>query len=178
MTHQTWRCGALLLGAVLASSGCTSKREAGAVPASPLACTLSVAPRVRAGEPLMLRFQLTNRTGQPLYVLDWHSPLEGLLSRMLQVTRDGQDVPYRGPMVKRGDPGAEDYRAVAPGASVEESIDVGLAYETAAPGRYRIAFAGPLLDVVTDAAEVPRPLDRHQAVPVQCPAVETERLAP
>ena len=61
---------------------------------------------------------------------------------------------------------------------MEESIDVALAYETQAPGRYRIAFSGPLMDVATDKAELPRPLDKHQAMPVQCAAVETERLAP
>jgi hypothetical protein len=176
MNGRGWRRAALLAVAV-GSAACASKREAAAVSNVPLACELSVAPRVAPGEPMLLRFRLTNRTAQPLYVLDWHTPLEGLLSRMLQVSRAGQDIPYQGPMMKRGDPGADDYRAIAPGASVEESIDVGLAYETQAPGRYRIAFAGPLRDVVTSPSEVPRPLDKHQPMAVQCPAVETERLA-
>jgi peptidyl-Lys metalloendopeptidase len=186
MSAGPWSLAALLC-AVTFGSACSSKPreakpEAAPMPSAasaPLECTLSVAPSVRAGEPMMLRFQLTNRGAQPLYVLDWHTPLEGLLANMLQVSRaGGAELPYQGPMAKRGNPTAEDYRTLAPGASVEGEIDVGLAYETGAPGRYRIAFRGPLMDVAREQAGLPRPLDHHEPMPVSCAPVETERLAP
>jgi peptidyl-Lys metalloendopeptidase len=180
MIAGRWSLAALLCVAAVGGACAGKKQEAATMPsATPLECTLTVAPSVRAGEPMLLRFRLTNRGAQPLYVLDWHTPLEGLLANMLQVSRaGGAELPYQGAMAKRGNPSAEDYRTVAPGASVEEEIDVGLAYETAAPGRYRIAFRGPLMDVARQQAEVPRPLDSHQSMPVQCAPVETERLAP
>jgi len=141
-----------------------------------LACSLSVPAQVRSGEPLMLRFRLTNRTPRTLYVLDWHTPLEGVLANMLRVRHEGQERLYQGPMLKRGDPQADDYRAIAPGASVEEEIDVALAYDTEPPGRYLIAFRGPLMDVAQGEAEVPRTLEQLQPVEVLCNEVETERL--
>ena len=176
-TGKSLRYGVLLL-AVLGGLGCTSKREAGTMEqaSTSIACTLSVPPEVRAGEPLMLRFQLTNRTKQPLYVLDWHTPLEGVLANMLRVRHEGQERVYQGPMMKRGDPAADDYRLLAPGASVEAEIDVSVAYDTAKPGRYLIAFRGPLMDVASSEAELPRPLARHQPMKLLCNEVETQRL--
>jgi peptidyl-Lys metalloendopeptidase len=57
-----------------------------------LECELSVPARLRAGEPVPLSFRLTNRSAQPLAVLTWHTPLEGLLSNALEVTRDGAPI--------------------------------------------------------------------------------------
>jgi hypothetical protein len=143
-----------------------------------LECAMSVAPRVRAGEPVMLQFRLTNPTSQPVYVLNWQTPLDGLFGNFLQVTRDGAEIPYQGPMMKRGDPEADDYVAIAPGASADAEIEVSLAYEMREPGRYRISFRDQLMDVTWQQAEVPRPRSQHRAVPVRCPAVETTVVAP
>lgn len=146
--------------------------------AATLECVTSVPASVRAGEPVELRFQLTNRTAQPLYVLTWRTPLEGLLGNDFQITRDGTDVPYQGPMVKRGNPGAEDYATLAPGASVDARVELSLAYDMKQPGRYRIAFRGELMDVAEKQTDVPRSLDQHRSRPVSCPVVETAVTAP
>ncbi|HYO59200.1 protease [Archangium sp.] len=146
--------------------------------AKTLDCTLSVPPSVRAGEPVELRFQLTNRTAQPLYVLTWRTPLEGLLGNDFLVTRDGAEILYQGRMVKRGNPRAEDYVTLTPGASVDAKVELSLAYEMKQPGRYRIEFRGPLMDVAQKQSEVPRPLEQFQPLPVQCPVVETTITAP
>jgi hypothetical protein len=137
-----------------------------------------VAPRFKVGEPVMLRFQLTNPTARPLFVLDWHTPFEGLLNNFLQVTRDGVDIPYQGPMLKRGDPTAEDYVSIAPGASADATVEASLAYDFTQPGHYRIAFRNELLDVATKQAELPHTRDGFRAMPVQCPAVETTIVTP
>ncbi len=146
--------------------------------AASLDCVLSVPGSVRAGEPVELRFQLTNRTQQPLYVLKWRTPLEGLMGKDFQVTRDGTEVAYQGRMVKRGNPTAESYVTLAPGASVDATVDLSQAYEMKQPGRYRIAFHGELMDVVEKQAEVPRSMDQFQSRPVSCPGVETAITAP
>lgn len=143
-----------------------------------LECALSVPASVRAGEPVELRFQLTNRTAQPLYVLTWRTPLEGLMGNDFQITRDGTEVPYQGRMVKRGNPLAEHYVTLAPGASVDAKVELSLAYEMTRPGRYRIEFRGPLMDVAGAQAEVPRPLEQLQSRPVSCPVAETAITAP
>ncbi|HZI03138.1 MAG TPA: protease [Archangium sp.] len=146
--------------------------------AATLECVVSVPPSVRAGEPVELRFQLTNRTAQPLYVLKWRTPLEGLMGKDFQVTRDGTEVDFKGRMVKRGNPSAEAYLTLAPGASADARVDLSQAYDMTKPGRYRIEFNGELMDVVEKQAEVPRSLEQLQPRPVSCPAVETAITAP
>ncbi len=146
--------------------------------AATLDCVMSVPASVRAGGPVELRFQLTNRTAQPLYVLKWRTPLEGLMGKDFQVTRDGTEVDFLGRMVKRGNPPADAYVTIAPGASVDAKVDLSQAYEMKQPGRYRIAFNGELMDVVEKQAEVPRSLEQLQSRPVSCPAVETTLTAP
>ena len=125
-----------------------------------------------------MTFRLTNTSAQPLYVLDWRTPLEGLKSSCLEISRAGAEIPYQGPMFKRGDPGAEEYVTIAPGASVENTIEAQLAYDFSQPGTYRIAFPGPLMDVATQQAGVPRPLAQHRALPVQCQEARTEIVPP
>jgi hypothetical protein len=156
----------------------TSSGAEGVTAGASLSCTLSVAPRHKVGEPVPVTFRLTNPTAQPLSVLNWHTPLEGLLSNCLEITRGGTELPYQGPMFKRGDPDAEEYVTLAPGSSVENTIEAQLAYDFSQPGTYRIAFRGPLRDVTSKQAEVPRPLAQHRELPVQCQAVDTELVSP
>jgi len=183
--------GVVLLCLALGMGACCTSRKEGAdtgmaapraeeTPAmgTSLECSMSVARQVTAGQPAELVFRLRNPTAQPLYVLNWHTPLEGLLSNCLKVTRDGVELPYQGPMFKRGDPDADSYVTLAPGASAEQKIEASLAYDFSQPGTYRIEFRGPLMDVATQQAEVPRPLAKHSAMPVQCPVVETTIVTP
>jgi hypothetical protein len=152
----------------------SERQEAAAVPATnpSVQCALSAPAQVAAGQPVEVLFRLSNPSARPLFVLKWQTPLEGLRGNLFTVTRDGAEVPYQGPMLKRGDPSAQDYAQLAPGASVEARVNLGLTYDVAQPGRYRVAFRPELLDVVTDSAQVPHTRARFQAMPVQCPAVE------
>ncbi len=143
-----------------------------------LDCTMSVGPSLRAGEPVELRFRLSNPTTQPVFVLKWQTPLEGLLGHNLEVKRDGAEVPYQGPMLKRGDPQTVHYVEIAPGASTEGTINVSLAYDLGQPGRYRIAFRNELMDVTANKGDVPRTLAQMRPMPVQCAPVETTVVAP
>ncbi|HYG64271.1 MAG TPA: protease [Thermoanaerobaculia bacterium] len=161
----------VVLGAV-ALAGCVNaaSRPAGA-PA--LGCRLEAVPPLTAGGPVRVRLTLTNRGESPVWALRWNTPFEGRWQGTpFTVSTGGREVPYEGPMVKRGDPGREEYVEIAPGASAEATADLAEAYALAAPGRYRVEGAGGLHDLATSAAGVPRPRNRHQPAPLDCAAVE------
>jgi peptidyl-Lys metalloendopeptidase len=138
-----------------------------------LECGLTRASRPGAG-PLVLTFTLRNTGAQPLAVLDWQTPLEGLLADVFEIRLDGgEPIPYRGPMIKRGDPSADDYVVLGPGEAASGDVEPGLAYDLGRPGRYRIALRPRLHDVAAPSA-VPRPRSAHQARELGCPALEIE----
>jgi hypothetical protein len=143
-----------------------------------LECSLKAPATGRVGDPVKVSFHLQNRATQPVYVLTWRTPLEGLFGNDWSITHGGAEIPYQGPMVKRGDPAEDDYVAIAPGAAADAEVEVSLAYEMREPGRYRIALRGPLMDATTNKTEVPRPLAQQKAVPISCPAVEIELTQP
>lgn len=144
-----------------------------------LECSMSVAPSVKAGQPVELQFRLGNRGTRPVYVLNWQTPFESRpLGDYLQVTRDGADVAYEGALAKRGDPSESAYVTIAPGASAEGKVDVGLSYDVKKPGHYRIAFRNTLMDVITNKSEVPHKLDQLHATQVSCAPVETTITTP
>src|SRR5262245_50656997 len=97
--------------------------------ASRFECEIRAVPRVRVGQPVDVQFRRSQRGPKSVYVLDWQTPLEGLRGDAFRVVHDGDEVPYHGPMLKRGDPGASSYRALAPGAALEAEIDLALAYD-------------------------------------------------
>ena len=138
----------------------------------PLTCTLSVPRSLQVGEPVELVFRLSNPTSQPLYVLNWHTPLEGLLNDIFTVTRDGIELPYQGEMVKRAPPDASDYVLLAPGATVEARVELSEAYDFKPPGTYQIEFHGPLMDVASKKAEVPHAWGESRPREVRCTPVE------
>ena len=143
-----------------------------------LECKLSVPASVPVGKPVELSFQLTNRTPEPLYVLSWRSPLENVGGMDFTITRDGAEVEYQGPMKKRASPQADQYVTVAPGATVEGKLDLASAYAMNQPGRYRIVFPGPLMDVAEKQSDVPRSFDAMHARQVACNPVETTLTRP
>jgi len=127
-----------------------------ATAASPhLDCSLRVPDKVTAGRPARLVFELVNKGAAPVRVLTWNTPLEGWFGSFLKVARDGADVPYEGPMVKRSAPAEDDYVRIVPGAKVGATLDLAQVYAIAAPGLYTVAFVGPLHDVVEGRHNVP-----------------------
>ncbi len=104
--------------------------------------------QARAADPVLVRFTLTNTTSEPLTVLKWHTPLEGIRGDIFEVTKDGREVPYIGPEVKRGAPQAEDYVTIEPGASVSVEVDLAKAYALSSAGRYGVELEAGVLDVV------------------------------
>lgn len=138
-----------------------------ATPSQPLECRIEPV----AGSPTSLRFSLANRTAAPLWVLRWNTPLEGWKGTILTVTANGTEIPYQGPMLKRGDPSREDYVEIPAGESASATVDLSQVYEVSQPGRYEVTVTGGLHDVAKDGAAVPRPRDRHEVMELRCEGV-------
>ena len=143
--------GCLRIGVAIAAIALTT----GAAAAMPhFECKLRVAEKVTTGRPVRLTFELVNRGSAPVRVLKWNTPLEGWFGSFLEVRRDGVEIPYEGPMVKRGAPAEDDYVRIAPGAKVAATVDLAQVYPAVAPGIYTIAFTGSLHDVVEGRQKV------------------------
>lgn len=143
-----------------------------------LACRMEAAPASSVGQPHLLRFSLRNDSKRPVWVLRWYTPLEGLRGRVLRVTRDGAEVPYRGLMMKRLNPVREDYVRIAPRDSATAEVDLAKSYDLTVPGAYEVAFESLVHDFAWDAAKLPAPAERHRDCPVVAPPpVKFERRA-
>jgi hypothetical protein len=140
-----------------------------------LRCTLQAAPRAQVGQRVWMRFTLTNTSAAPLQVLSWNTPFEGAwFAPFVTVRRDGgAALPYRGPMLKRGDPQAADYLRLEAGQSLNAELDLALPFDLTVPGRYRVQPRIQLIDLMvpTAAASAPRPRAQHQGAELACPAV-------
>ena len=137
-------------------------------------CSISVDKDVYSSEkkePVNLNFKLTNENSCDVYVLTWHTPLEGMMNNFLKVTRGGRSVPYRGIMAKRGPPSAESYILMTAGETVEASVSLSEAYSTESHGEYVVELSTDLMDVVPKEAGVeflPNGFSDMTRVPIQC----------
>jgi hypothetical protein len=117
----------------------------------PLACSFKLASPAKLGGPVKLWVQLLNTGKQTLWVLPWNSPLEGLFNAYLQVLGPQGELPYQGPMIKRGAPSPADYLRVAPGHSLSATLDLKLAYDFQRSGAYEVRWESGLIDHHTGA---------------------------
>jgi heat shock protein HslJ len=165
--------GAQTLAFVASTSAALARAEAPASTPPVLApgCTLVLNETYKVGEPVRLGFALHNQTDRPLYVLTWYTPLEGMAGEILQITRDGQALPYRGMLAKRGDPTRDEYVTIEPGEVAAAQVDLRTGYDLSAPGAYQVQFTAGLQDVTDDGSLLPRKREEHRPQPVSCNAV-------
>lgn len=153
----------------LSGASCMQSASKPTSKAPQLECSLASIGEPKAGGPVEVGFTLKNRSDQTVYVLQWYTPLEGLLGDVLLVELDGAPLPYQGPLAKRANPGKDSYLELAGGGSLDSKVDLQSAYELKTPGRYTVRFERGISDLVTDPAELPRPMDAHQPFPLACP---------
>lgn len=140
---------------------------------APLQCMLSASARAAVGQSVALHFALHNRSDHALRVLEWNTPFEGWFGAYLELTRDGVALPYRGPMLKRGEPSADEYLGFRAGQRRRASVDLAQVFDLSMPGHYRVEPRITLFDVVAGAtARTARPRDAQRAMPLHCNAVE------
>ena len=146
----------------LSASTCMPSTQTAASP-SALEC------RVEPQAPTGIRFVLANPSQTPVWVLKWNTPLEGWMGSIFTVTGpDGTELPYTGPMVKRGDPSRDEYVQIPPGGEADATVDLANVYDLRQPGRYRVQVTGGVADLTADPASVPRPREQHQEVELRC----------
>lgn len=140
-----------------------------------LICELGIAKVLAPADKAELTFTFSNRGRQPLQVLVWQTPLEGVRHPMLSIQRDAVEVEYRGIMVKRSAPRADSYLLLKPGERRAAKIDLLTGWDVSAPGTYTVEYAGELLDVIVGDGPAPRPSGEMQAAALNCPAVTFKR---
>lgn len=133
--------------------------------------------RYPLGGPVEVAFFLENHGDRSLRVLPWATPLEGLFGDFLRIELDGRAIPYRGPMVKRGDPASGDYLYLPARGERGSQLDLSRAYELDRPGEVRLRVECRLADCVLDDAVTPRPREAHRPCPVH-PADVRFRIEP
>jgi hypothetical protein len=127
-----------------------------------------------AGQPVPLEFTVVNHGG-PAHLLTWNTPLEGWFAAYVDVSRDGQPLPYQGPMFKRGDPTPQNYVHLAAGEAHKAQVDLALPFDFSVPGRYRVVPHITVFDLIPESkGKPPRPRDAHQSVALSCNTVEIE----
>ena len=144
---------------MLPCSGSRTEYAMNQEPQAVVACSLSADESVTAGSAVLVRMSLQNLTRDRLYVLRWYTPFEGLQGRIFRITHSGEEVEYRGPMIRRGDPIREQYIVLEPGAQISSEVDLTTGYDLSRAGDYRIEFVSGLHDVARDERSIP-PGDR------------------
>ena len=115
-----------------------------------------------------------------MYVLKWYTPLEGVGGEIFRVERDGQPIPYEGPLAMRGDPTPDGYVFVDAGASVSATVDLAAfhAYDFSEPGAYTITFISPRISHLAGTeAEMAKTVDDLGPVQITSNRV-TVKIAP
>lgn len=92
-----------------------------------------------AGTPVIVHVTLANPGAHRVAILRWRTPLDGVSAPLFTVTRDGEEVPYRGRMAKRPEPTDADYVTLEPGATVTSDVDLAKLYALP-PGRYAVTY--------------------------------------
>ena len=87
---------------------------------------------------------LTNTSNKIARVPKYQLPMGELQAKLFQVSRDGEQVTYEGPMIKRGLPSASDFAILRPGQSLRSVVDLADAYDMRKGGTYTITLASPL----------------------------------
>jgi len=162
----------LLAIAIACSMSVSAPASSPAAPA--LRCALEAPAHAAAGGPVLLRFTVTNTGPGALQLLRWNTPFEaGWFAPFVSVTRDGQALSWQGPVLKRGDPAAEDYFRLEPGGTRTAVLDLALPVDLTRPGRYRVTPRIRLVDLFdARTAAPPRPRADHEGADLPCPAVE------
>jgi hypothetical protein len=178
---MTTKLTAITLALAMVSSSSLATSSA-ASPAAALRCAIQAPAQAVAGQPVLLRFTVTNTGAAPLHVLRWNTPFEGgWFAPFVEVKRDGKTLPFQGPMIKRAEPGAEDYLRFDAGQSIDAELDLALPFDLSKPGRYRVQPRLRLHDVYADvdkSTTVPRVRAEHQGADLACPTVEFKLSSP
>jgi hypothetical protein len=118
------------------------------------------------GDPVIINFTIQNLSIEDLWVLKWYTPLEGLKGKIFRVTCDGREIPYEGPMHKRGDPEKADYIHIRPRRSVTAQVDLSTVYNFPASEKCQVWFKGRIYDISLTNDILPKSNEEQQMVSI------------
>jgi peptidyl-Lys metalloendopeptidase len=101
-----------------------------------------------------VQFTLTNNSEHPVAVLKAQTPFFGVQADLFSIELKGQAAPYRGMLVKRGQPAADDYFTMAPKEVKTTTLDLSASYAFNVDGVYSARYAQALsgaIDLATKA---------------------------
>jgi len=161
---------------ILGACAPASTGAAGEASQSDLEAVLQAPATLPDGNSVEVAFTLTNHSETGLYVLTWYTPLEGgLFGEIFQIEWNGQPVPYKGPLVMRGDPIPENYVFLAAGASASATVDLADVYDFSEPGEYTISLISPRIsDVATSEGEMATSVDDLGPIEIASESVTVE----
>ena len=128
----------------------------------------------KSGKNIKLLFKVTNDNDCDMYVLKWHTPLEGFRSSFLEVKLEGNDLAYMGLRSKRGDPSEDSYELIPAGESVQADVVLNNVYDLSESGHYTVELKTKLMDVIErqqGGKLVPRKLGFTELVNLTCDPV-------
>ena len=138
-------------------------------------CEMTIRKSLPRSAPAELTFTLTNASASTVQVLKWQTPFEGMRSAMFEIRRDGTEVDYRGPMLKRSAPQKDDYFTLKSGERRTTKIALADGWDIETPGNYTVEYTAELFDVAPENASVPRELDALSPLALQCNTVSFTR---
>lgn len=97
-------------------------------------------PVLRGDVDVMVTVTVTNLTRHPVKLLRWQLPTEELEGALFRIERDGEKVPYTGPLIKRPAPGLADRVQLDAGSSLSYQVELTGAYDLSRNGRYTIEY--------------------------------------
>lgn len=115
---------------------------AGAAPKGGASVSLSVEQGAfDSSQEVFVTVTISNPTNQPVKVLKWFTPVDGVEEPLFAVTRDGQPVDYIGRLYKRPAATDKDYISLNAGESISSTVNLGEYYDLSVSGQYEISYA-------------------------------------
>lgn len=116
------------------------------------------------GQPVNLKYTISNNTDHVLYVLVWHTPLKHHRQQFLEIYRGDEKVRYIGPRLHFGNPDKDSYLAIDPGSAVSELVDLRTLWEFNSSGNHVANLRAQLHDVVHHPKRPPRKISKFRPV--------------
>lgn len=165
--------------AVASPVAAQAQEQAQALAPPSLRCTLSAPAQLPAGGPVPLRFGIHNSGPGAVKVLRWNTPWEGLWAApFVSISRNGIELAYLGPKIKRGAPQAEDWFTLPAGGTITAVVDAAVVHDLSQAGSYEVVPRLRLLDVMGNGTSM-RPAG-EPAAPQQldCPSIAIKLVDP
>lgn len=127
-----------------------------------LSCHLSVRGPTEQDPGVYAEITLSNGLPDPIRVLRYFTPFEGILGEIFVIYWQDQLLAYNGPMMKRIPPGADDWLLLEPGKELSAQVEISRAWNLSREGKYRLQLRN---DISYRVAEAP---ESHQLVAARC----------